>query len=85
MKFPNNLKQVRKDIGVRMENYGLETITQEKLAQAVGCSRMTIWKIESGESEPTVGLAMKICRALGASPWEVFPVGKDAKNLFRSA
>lgn len=85
MKFPNNLKRVRESIGMTMESYGHEAITQEKLAHGVGCSRMTIWKIENGESEPSVGLAMKICRALGADPSKVFPVGKEVQNLFRSA
>lgn len=40
-------------------------MTHEQLANAVGCSRQTIVKLETGVSEPKLNLAIKIADVLG--------------------
>lgn len=40
-------------------------MTQQQLADAVGCIRQHISKIELGENQPSVQIAIKIGRTLG--------------------
>ena len=47
-------------------------ITQEKLAVAVGVARQTIIAVEQGKFNPSVRLAMRIARVLGAGVEELF-------------
>ena len=48
------------------------SMSQADLAKAVGVSRQTINMVESGEYNPTLGLCLKICRALGRTLDELF-------------
>ena len=47
-------------------------MSQAELAKAVGVSRQTINMVESGEYNPTLGLCLKICHALGKTLDELF-------------
>ena len=47
-------------------------MSQADLAKAVGVSRQTINMVESGEYNPTLGLCLKICHALGKTLDELF-------------
>lgn len=47
-------------------------LTQTELADALGVSRQTIHSIESGKYDPSLPLAFKISRLLGAAIEEVF-------------
>ena len=47
-------------------------MSQAELAKAVGVSRQTINMVESGEYNPTLGLCLKICRALGRTLDDLF-------------
>lgn len=58
----NNVKQLRKQAGLR----------QEDLAQMLGVSRQTIIAIENNKYAPTLALAMKLARLLGLHVDEVF-------------
>ncbi len=58
----NKLKQLRKEKGLR----------QEDLADAVDVSRQTIIAIENRRFNPSLELALKICRFLGKAVEEVF-------------
>ena len=49
-------------------------ITQAELATAVGVSRQTIISIERGDHAPSVYLALRIARELGARVEELFPL-----------
>jgi len=51
------IRSVRKDVGM----------TQQGLAAAVGVSRQTIIAMETGDYAPSVYLAIKVARTLGAS------------------
>jgi putative transcriptional regulator len=47
-------------------------LTQEELAQKVGCSRQTIHSIESSKFVPSVELALKLSKALKTPLEEIF-------------
>lgn len=47
-------------------------LTQQELADRVGCSRQTIHSIESGKFVPSVELALKLARVFGVSVDQVF-------------
>ena len=47
-------------------------LTQQQLADAVGCSRQTIHSIESGKFVPSVELALKIAKVLNSKVEELF-------------
>ncbi|RKZ31680.1 transcriptional regulator [bacterium] len=47
-------------------------MTQEQLAEAVGCTRQTIISIEKYRYTPSVELALKIARVLGMTVDELF-------------
>lgn len=52
-----NLEKVRLEKG----------LTQEELAFRSGCSRITIWSVENGKSQPRVDIAKRIADALGVT------------------
>lgn len=47
-------------------------ITQLDLAERVGVTRQSLYAIEQGRAQPSVGLALRISRALGTSVEELF-------------
>ncbi|MGZ3768575.1 MAG: helix-turn-helix transcriptional regulator [Bdellovibrio sp.] len=47
-------------------------LTQQELADKVGCSRQTIHSIESGKFVPSVELALKLARELNVKIEEIF-------------
>ncbi len=63
MKLENRIKQLRQDKG---------QLSQQQLADIVGCSRQTIISIESGCKNPSVELALKISFAFGTSVDKIF-------------
>lgn len=54
---------------LRFEN---NEMTQEELAARAGCTRQTIIALEQGKYVPSIELAFKISRALGANLEDVF-------------
>lgn len=58
----NNIKQLRKDAGLR----------QEDMAAQLSVSRQTIIAIENDKYNPTLDLAMKIAKLLGLSVEDIF-------------
>lgn len=81
MKFYNRVQSRREDLSANLGGQGKKPITQEDLADAVGCSRVMIWKVENGTSQPGVELALKISKALDSDPWFLFPL-KDSPTPF---
>ena len=74
MNLTNNLKKLRQLQG---------DISQQQLAEIVGCSRQTIISIESGCKNPSVELALKISHALNTPMDQLFALeeGKDKDNF----
>ncbi len=63
MKLKNNIKLGR----VKADD-----ITQQRLADLVGCSRQTINSIEKGKFNPSIELVLKISKALKLPVEEIF-------------
>ena len=47
-------------------------ITQQELADRVGCRRETIGKLEKGMYNPSLKLAMDVAEELGATVYDLF-------------
>ena len=65
MKIDNKIKVLRITNG---------DLTQQALADAVGCSRQTIHSIESGKFVPSVELALLIARVLHCKVEDLFQI-----------
>lgn len=62
LSLTNRVRNVRKE----------QHLSQEQLAQLAGVSRQTIWEIERGEGNPSVRVALQLCRALQKPLEELF-------------
>lgn len=62
------------DISNKLKLYRVRAgdMTQEELADLVGATRQTIVSIEKGRYNPSVGLALRIAKVLGATVEELF-------------
>lgn len=58
----NNIKELRKEKGLRQEDF----------AKELGVTRQTIIAIENNKYDPTLELAMKISHFFGASVNDIF-------------
>jgi putative transcriptional regulator len=65
-KISNNIRRLRFDHG---------EMTQEDLANKVGCTRQTIIALEQGKYVPSIELAFKIARVFKVNLEEVFKYG----------
>jgi len=57
---------------IRRLRFDNNEMTQEALAERAGCTRQTIIALEQGKYVPSIELAFKIAKALGAKVEEVF-------------
>ena len=57
---------------IRRLRFDHDEITQEELANRVGCTRQTIIALEQGKYVPSIGLAFRIARAFEVPLEEVF-------------
>jgi putative transcriptional regulator len=73
MNLVNKLKQLRQLNG---------DISQQQLAEMVGCSRQTINSIESGCKNPSVEIALKISIALNTPVNELFALEEGKEKEF---
>lgn len=69
MRIANSVRGRRQEAG----------LTQEDLAVQCGVSRQTIIALEKGGYEPSLGLAMRVARALAVSVDELFSL-EDAPS-----
>ena len=57
---------------IRRLRFDHDEMTQEGLANRVGCTRQTIIALEQGKYVPSIDLAFRIARAFGVTLEEVF-------------
>ncbi len=57
---------------IRRLRFDRDEMTQEELAKRAGCTRQTIIALEQGRYVPSIELAFRVARALGAPLEEVF-------------
>ncbi|RUL56496.1 helix-turn-helix transcriptional regulator [Lysinibacillus antri] len=62
MTYKNNLREIRKEIGMPIS----------ELARRTETSRQTITNIELHGQEPSVTLALKIAKELRSDPYDIF-------------
>lgn len=62
MQFRTNMHEYRKQAG----------LSQQELANRVGCRRETIGKLEAGKYNPSLKLAMDVARELGTNVYDLF-------------
>jgi putative transcriptional regulator len=60
---------------IRRLRFDHNEMTQEDLANKVGCTRQTIIALEQGKYVPSIELAYKIARVFGVPLEEVFQYG----------
>ena len=57
---------------IRRLRFDHDEMTQEELANKVGCTRQTIIALEQGKYVPSINLAFQIARAFGVALEDVF-------------
>ena len=65
---------------VRRHRALADGMTQQELADRVGVTRQTVHSIETGKYRPTVELALRLGRALGARVEELFEDEDDDED-----
>lgn len=63
---------------IKLRRVAAGDLTQQDLADRIGCSRQTIHSIESGKFTPSVELALKLARELHVSVEELFQLEGEA-------
>jgi len=62
---------------LRLHRVKAGDMTQQGLADRVGATRQTIVSIEKGRYNPSVGLALRIAKVLGASIEDLFQLEEE--------
>jgi putative transcriptional regulator len=62
---------------IRRLRFEAGEMTQQALADAVGCTRQTIIVLEQGRYVPSLALAMRIARTFGRTVEDVFELVED--------
>jgi putative transcriptional regulator len=57
---------------IRRFRFDHDEMTQQELADTVGCTRQTIIAVEAGKYVPSLSLAFQIARTFGVSVEDVF-------------
>ena len=62
---------------IRRLRFDYDEMTQEELANKVGCTRQTIIALEQNKYVPSIELAFRVARAFGVPLEEVFQYEND--------
>ena len=62
---------------LRRYRFNVGDLTQQELAEKVGVTRQTILSIEKGKFKPSVELALRLARVLGASVEQLFELEEE--------
>ena len=66
--------------GIRLLRFHHNEMTQQELADRVGCSRQTIILLEQGRYVPSLSLAFQIARVFGRTVDDVFTYEADTRS-----
>ncbi len=55
-------------------------MTQQELADRVGVTRQTVFSIEKGRYNPSVGLALRIARVFGVPVETLFELNEEGRD-----
>ena len=64
---------------IRRLRFDNDEMTQEELANRVGCTRQTIIALEQGKYIPSLELAFKIARCFGVTVEDIFQYGSETE------
>ena len=65
---------------IRLLRFNHNEMTQEELANLVGCTRQTIIALEQGKYTPSIELAFRVSRAFGVPLEDVFQYNDSFEN-----
>lgn len=65
---------------IRQLRFSHGEMTQQALAERVGCTRQTILLLEQGRYTPSLALAMRIARVFGRTVEEVFQLEEEEET-----
>ena len=65
--------------GIRRLRFEHGEMTQQALADRVGCTRQTILVLEQGRYVPSLILAMRIAKVFGTTVEDVFALEEDTR------
>jgi putative transcriptional regulator len=65
---------------IRRLRFDHDEMTQEELANRVGCTRQTIIALEQGKYVPSIELAFRVAKAFGVPLEEVFQYENDKQT-----
>lgn len=66
---------------IRRFRFERDEMTQQELANLVGCTRQTIIAVEQGKYVPSLELAFRIAVAFGVPLEEVFQYGREMAEV----
>ena len=70
---------MRKEMGAVLRARRLELgLSQQELADRVGCSRQTVILLEQERYVPSLALAMKVARVFGTTVDDVFELAEES-------
>ena len=64
---------------IRRLRFDHDEMTQQELANRVGCTRQTIIALEQGKYVPSITLAFQIARAFGVTLEDVFQYDEEKR------
>jgi putative transcriptional regulator len=62
---------------IRRLRFDSDEMTQQELANRVGCTRQTIIALEAGKYVPSLALAFELARTFGVAVEDVFQYGTE--------
>jgi len=65
---------------IRRLRFDHDEMTQQELAERVGCTRQTIMLLEKERYVPSLALAFRIARTFGRTIEEIFEYGAEAQS-----
>lgn len=66
---------------IKLARIKKDDLTQDQLAQLVGCSRQTINSIEKGKFKPSIELVLKLAQVLDTTVEDIFYLANEDEKI----